>query len=225
MRNGKFREYMDRLTEEIRNEGSRHDFIGRFVVAWTLLSRIPLPRRLWPSEMPAGNRILPPRPSREDFGLLVAIEVSVVGSLIGSARTIWTGVFFYSVMGWSLHLDGWGTLGRVGSGRQEEELRSAMKDSRLGATGLSASYSHSDSGHLWRELSARQASGCADRSAACGRFACRTAAIGQVSMGERHGQGYGGHLQWIRPLVSFLAFFVFMPIAPVRWSFSPPPPL
>ena len=59
MRNGKFREYMDRLTEEIRNEGSRHDFIGRVVVAWTLLSRIPLPRRVWPAAMPAGNRILP----------------------------------------------------------------------------------------------------------------------------------------------------------------------
>ena len=44
MKNVKFREYMDRLTDEIRNEGSRLDFIGRFVVAWTLLSRIPLPK-------------------------------------------------------------------------------------------------------------------------------------------------------------------------------------
>lgn len=225
MRNGKFREYMDRLTEEIRNEGSRHDFIGRFVVAWTLLSRIPLPRRLWPSEMPAGNRILPLAPlSGGLLGLLVAIEVSVVGSLgLDQPGTIWTGVFFYSVMGWSLHLDGWGDLwDGVGSGRQEEELRSVMKDSRLGAygaVGLILAFG------LWTSLAGTVRP---DRlpaalivSAACGRFACCTAAYkGRYPWESGMGKGMVDTFNGYDLFVSFLAFFVFMPIAPVRWSFS-----
>ena len=225
MKNVKFREYMDRLTDEIRNEGSRLDFIGRFVVAWTLLSRIPLPKKLWPSEMPTGNRTLPLAPLAGGLlGLLVGIAVSVVRSLgLGAPGSIWIGVLFYSIIGWSLHLDGWGDLwDGVGSGRQGEELRSVMKDSRLGAygaVGLILAFG------LWTSLAG---SVRPDRlttalivSAASGRFACCTAAyMGRYPWESGMGKGWVDTFTGYDLFISLIAFFVFMPIAPVRWFLS-----
>ena len=218
MKNVKFREYMDRLTDEIRNEGSRLDFIGRFVVAWTLLSRIPLPKKLWPSEMPTGNRTLPLAPLAGGLlGLLVGIAVSVVRSLgLGAPGSIWIGVLFYSIIGWSLHLDGWGDLwDGVGSGRQGEELRSVMKDSRLGAygaVGLILAFG------LWTSLAG---SVRPDRlttalivSAASGRFACCTAAyMGRYPWESGMGKGWVDTFTSYDLFISALCLVVFLPVS------------
>ena len=42
----KLREYSERLDAELHDRGFKRDLAARFVVVWTLLSRIPLPKEL-----------------------------------------------------------------------------------------------------------------------------------------------------------------------------------
>ena len=225
MNDESFRKYIERFFDEVRNENMRLDLIGRFVVAWTLISRIPLPKKLWPSEIPAGNRTLSLAPLAGGLlGLLVGATVSAVEFLgVGDPASIWIGIFFYSIIGWSLHLDGWGDLwDGIGSGRQGEELRSVMKDSRLGAygaVGLILAFG------LWTSLAGAvrpdRLTAALTVSAASGRFACCAAAcMGKYPWNSGMGKGWVDSFTGYDLFVSFIFFLIFMPAAPVRWVFS-----
>ncbi|MEG1911015.1 MAG: adenosylcobinamide-GDP ribazoletransferase, partial [Cloacibacillus sp.] len=103
-----------------------------------MLSRIPLPKEFWPDEMPAGNRALALAPLAGGLlGLLTGLVVAVASFLgMNALASAWVGAAFYFLIGWALHLDGWGDLwDGIGSGRSGDALREVMKDSRLGSYG------------------------------------------------------------------------------------------
>ena len=54
----KFRECSERLEAELTSPSMRRDIAARFVVIWTLLTRIPLPQKWWPETMPPDMKQL-----------------------------------------------------------------------------------------------------------------------------------------------------------------------
>ena len=134
----KLREYSRKLDEELHDKGFKRDLAARFVVIWTLLSRIPLPKEWWPETVPEGNRALALAPLAGGLlGLLTGLVVSAASVLgLNALAGAWVGAAFYFLIGWALHLDGWGDLwDGIGSGRTGDGLREVMKDSRLGSFG------------------------------------------------------------------------------------------
>ncbi len=126
-----FQDHLSRFTEEIKSDKFGFDLRDRFVVAWTLFFPGYLcPKKWWPVEMPSGNRTLSLAPLAGGLlGLLTGLVIGISDLLgIGAPGSLWIGVFFYAAVGWSLHLDGWGTVDGVGSGKEGEEMRSVMKE-------------------------------------------------------------------------------------------------
>lgn len=134
----KFRECSERLEAELTSPSMRRDIAARFVVIWTLLTRIPLPQKWWPETMPPGNRVLTLAPAAGGLmGLLTGLVVTIAGFFgLAPLACAWAGAAFYFIIGWALHLDGWGDVwDGIGSGRSGDKLREVMKDSRLGSFG------------------------------------------------------------------------------------------
>lgn len=78
----KLREYSRKLDEELHDKGFKRDLAARFVVIWTLLSRIPLPKEWWPETVPEGNRALALAPLAGGLlGLLTGLVVSAASVL------------------------------------------------------------------------------------------------------------------------------------------------
>lgn len=91
MNNKELQSYLSRFTEEIKSDKYRFDLRDRFVVAWTLFSRIPLPKKWWPAEMPPGNRTLSIAPTAGGIlGLLTGIVIGLAGIL--GDRKAWISV-------------------------------------------------------------------------------------------------------------------------------------
>lgn len=225
MNNKELQSYLSRFTEEIKSKKYRFDLRDRFVVVWTLFSRIPLPKKWWPAKMPPGNRTLSIAPTAGGIlGLLTGLVIALAGILgIGKLGSVWIGVFFYAAAGWSLHLDGWGDLwDGIGSGREGRELRDVMKDSRIGAygvTGLILAFG------LWTSLlgsvdNSEMVAACSV-AAASGRFASCSAAYKGIYPWES-GMGKG----WVDTYTGYdlftagISLIIFMPFAPVRWMVS-----
>ncbi len=212
---------MDRLAEEIGDRRSRFRLFGGFVVVWTLVSRIPLPKRFWPEVMPEGNRALSLAPLAGGLmGLLAGFIVSSAVILgIKPLGAAWIGVFFYTLAGWSLHLDGWGDLwDGIGSGKRGDELRSVMKDSRLGAYGavgliLAVGLWASFVGTIRLE----ELPAACLISAAAGRLACCSAAYrGEYPWPSGMGKGWVDTFESYDLFTAILLFLLFVPLSPVR---------
>ncbi|NLX85461.1 MAG: adenosylcobinamide-GDP ribazoletransferase [Synergistaceae bacterium] len=225
MNNKEFQKYLNRLTEEIKDDKYWLDLMNRFVVAWTLFSRIPLPKKWWPAEMPSGNRTLSLAPVAGGMlGLLTGSVISFANILgIGSSGAIWLGAFFYTASGWALHLDGWGDLwDGIGSGKKGNELRSVMKDSRTGAygvTGLILAFG------LWTSIMGlvpkTELLVASSVAAASGRFAaCAAAYKGLYPWDKGMGRGWVDTFTGYDLFTSALSLLIFMPFAPIRWIFS-----
>lgn len=225
MNNKEFQKYLNKLTEEIKDDKYRLDLMNRFVVAWTLFFRIPLPKKWWPAEMPSGNRTLSLAPVAGGIlGLLTGSVISFANILgIGSSGAIWLGAFFYTASGWALHLDGWGDLwDGIGSGKKGNELRSVMKDSRTGAygvTGLILAFG------LWTSIMGlvpkTELLVASSVAAASGRFAaCAAAYKGLYPWDKGMGRGWVDTFTGYDLFTSALSLLIFMPFAPIRWIFS-----
>ncbi len=224
MDKGSLQDHINNLVDEIRDKRSRLDLRDRLVVAWTMFSRIPLPKKFWPEEMPKGNRTLSVAPFVGGLlGLFVGLAVLTADFFgIGAPGSIWIGVFFYTTIGWSLHLDGWGDLwDGIGSGRKGEELRSVMKDSRLGAygaVGLILAFG------LWTSLAGtvppEELISAFAVSAASGRFACCAAAyIGIYPWDSGMGKGWVDTFTPYDLFISLVSLLIFFPVAPIKWLF------
>lgn len=221
----KFKLYTEKLRDEVTDEGFRLDFLARFVVIWTLLTRIPLPKAFWPAKMPAGDRCLAVAPLAGGLlGLCSGGFIALV-RLAGFNNTVsaWLGAAFYALSGWVLHLDGWGDVwDGFGSGRRGEELRAVMKDSRLGsfgAIGLVLAFG------LWSSLTA-SIDGAAVIAAlvtagACGRFAaCAAAFSGKYPWEAGMAKGWVDGFTGYDLFTAGVCLLLFSPLAPFRWLCS-----
>lgn len=199
----------------------RRDIAARFVVIWTLLTRIPLPQKWWPETMPPGNRVLTLAPAAGGLmGLLTGLVVTVAGFFgLAPLACAWAGAAFYFVIGWALHLDGWGDVwDGIGSGRSGDKLREVMKDSRLGSFGgasLVIAFG------LWTALLSSVAPGerlCACvTAAAAARFAENAAAyFGRYPWESGMAKGWVDDYTLYDLFSALAALVIFLPFAPVR---------
>lgn len=221
----KMLEYLGELGKEISTEGFGADFFARFVVIWTLISRIPLPQKWWPTKIPHGNRVLSASPlAGAVLGLLNGVFVILLLRLgMKHNAASWLGVALYSLCGWTLHLDGWGDLwDGIGSGKCGDGLRSVMKDSRLGACGAIGLILAVG---LWSSLVAavsigRVLAACVV-AAGCGRLAsCSAACFGYYPWESGMAKG------WVDAFTGYDLFFacvstlLLLPFAPIELLFS-----
>lgn len=201
------------------------NFFARFVVVWTLVTRIPLPKSCWPDNIPDGDKCLSLIPLAGGIaGLLTGIVAALLNLAgIGHAASAWCAAAFYAAVGWGLHLDGWGDLwDGVGSGRRGEELRSVMKDSRLGAygaIGLIIAFG------LWTSLLSSCRPGSEPvvlmTAAASGRFSiCVAAFFGDYPWESGMGKGWVDTFTSGDLFTAALCSLVFAPFAPSAWLFS-----
>ncbi len=214
----KLREYSEKLDAELHDKGFKRDFAARFVVIWTLLSRIPLPKKWWPQAVPAGNRSLALAPLAGGLlGLFTGLAVSAASALgLEALASAWVGAAFYFLIGWAIHLDGWGDLwDGIGSGRTGDGLKEVMKDSRLGSFGgasLIIAFG------LWTSLLASVApemrlSACVTAAAAA-RFAEDTAAFfGEYPWEYGMGKGWVDTFTSYDLFISALCLIVFLPVS------------
>ncbi|MDO5114913.1 MAG: adenosylcobinamide-GDP ribazoletransferase [Synergistaceae bacterium] len=219
----RMRGYSERLDAEIRDKSFKSDLAARFIVIWTLLTRIPLPKAWWPEPAPAGNRALALAPLAGGLmGLLTGLVVSAAAAFdLNAVACAWIGAAFYFVIGWALHLDGWSDLwDGIGSGRSGEELRAVMKDSRLGSYGgasLIIAFG------LWTALLASTApeyrlSACVTAGAAS-RFAEDVAAyFGEYPWESGMGKGWVDGFTAYDLFISSLTLVVFLPVSIFHFS-------
>lgn len=158
------------------------------------------------------------------LGLLVGLFISLLHIIgLGALASSWLGVAFYAVSGWVLHLDGWGDLwDGIGSGRCGEELRTVMKDSRLGsfgAVGLIIAFG------LWTALvssiePARTLLAVAT-AGAVGRFAsCVAAFFGVYPWESGMAKGWVDGFTGYDLFTAGVSLIIFAPFSPICWIFS-----
>lgn len=225
MTNKKFEEYMSRFESEIRSGHFKFDLLARFVVIWTLLSRIPLPKRWWPKEEIPGAKALTVSPlAGALLGFLTGAVIAAANILgIDRLASIWAGAAFYAICGWSIHLDGWSDLwDGLGSGKTGEELRTVIKDSRTGAFGviglilafgLWTSLLLSTEPHM--ELAALITAGAVSRFAIC-----VAAHFGKYPWEKGLAKGWVGCFEGYDLFFAGLCALLVMPFAPFTWLIS-----
>lgn len=137
---GKIEEYVRRFGRETGQPGFFRELALRFVVLWTLMSRIPLPKRWWPKSavFPGSSDALTMAPLVGGIlGLITTLPAWLLAQVVPPAACAWIACGLYTIAGWSLHLDGWGDLwDGVGSGKKGDAMREVMKDSRSGSFGV-----------------------------------------------------------------------------------------
>ncbi len=220
-----FEAYMSKLESDIRNSRFSFNFLSRFVVIWTLLTRIPLPKRFWPEENIQGKDALALSPLVGGIiGMLTALIVLFFCFLrVGNLAASWIGVAFYVLSGWAIHLDGWSDLwDGFGSGKSKEELRSVMKDSCLGSYGVIGLILALA---LWTTLLASvpntQKIAALMVAASTGRFAMCVAALkGEYPWERGLAKGWVDGFEGYDIFLSFICSLFFMPIAPFSWIIS-----
>lgn len=221
----KIRLYLDNLHEEISAKNFPADCFARLVVIWTLISRIPLPKNWWPREIPQGNRTLSVAPAAgAAMGLLNGLFISLLLLLgMGKYPAAWLGVAFYSACGWTLHLDGWGDLcDGIGSGKSGEELRSVIKDSRLGACGAIGLILALG---LWTSLVStipvgKIAGACVVAAATARLASCSAALFGHYPWDNGMAKDAVGKFVGYDFFCACLCALFALPFAPVQWLFS-----
>ena len=154
------------------------------------------------------------------MGLLTGV-VAVAAGFLGFApfAGAWIAAAFYFLIGWAIHLDGWGDVwDGIGSGRAGDALREVMKDSRLGSFGgasLVLAFG------LWTSLLASVDS--ADKVAACvaagaaARFAETAAScFGQYPWESGMSKGWVDTFTLRDLFTALMSMIIFLPFAPLR---------
>ena len=201
------------------------DFVSSFVVIWTLITRIPLPKSMWPKIMPDGAKTLSLVPAVGGvLGFITGVFVMLADLLgIGQQASVWCGAAFYAMAGWSLHLDGWGDMwDGIGSCRRGEELRAVMKDSHIGAygvTGLILAFG------LWTGLllssGVHKAAVTLMITGSTARFGvCVAAYFGKYPWESGMAKGWVDRFSKANIFTAFICALPFMPFAPLEWILS-----
>jgi adenosylcobinamide-GDP ribazoletransferase len=132
-------EYAERFAGDSRSDGFAKELAYRFAAVWTLVTRIPLPVKLRPETlaMPSADAMMMMPLVGGLFGLSAALPAWLISAAVPPIASAWIACAIYTVLGWSLHLDGWGDMwDGLGSGKRGDALRAVMKDSRVGAFGV-----------------------------------------------------------------------------------------
>lgn len=223
--NGKFEaleEYAECLRQETKKPGILEDLGCRFVVIWSMMTRIPLPQSWFPQRvlLPTADAMVILPLVGGVLGFVATLPAFLLALLIPPLAGAWIACGIYTFAGWSLHIDGWGDLwDGIGSGKRGEAMRTIMKDSRTGAFGVigivlalatRASLLASIDVMLWVPV-------CI---AACGagRFASSVAAFfgkypWEAGMGRNFVKDFGGY----QLFCAFLAACILFPFAPLGW--------
>jgi adenosylcobinamide-GDP ribazoletransferase len=215
-------EYSKRLKDEAGRPGFAKKLGGDLVVLWMFMTRIPLPKRILPSGpvMPSPGAMAAMPIAGGAFAMAATLPAWLLAAFIPRTAAAWIACGLYTILGWSLHLDGWGDLwDGIGSGRKGEAMRAIMKDSRMGTFGaagvilaLSTRAALLSEISVWRWLCV-----CA-AAAGIGRFAATVSAyFGEYPWGNGLGRdtvlGFGGY----QLFCSFAASCIFLPLAPFGW--------
>ena len=114
--------------------------LKQLALLWCLLTRIPLPRMLHSKDILPFSKSLSLLPIA---GLLLGVLNVLISHVLlltfPPLPSAWIATFLYILLGWGLHLDGWGDLfDGIGSGKDHDEFLKIMKDSHSGAFGAMA---------------------------------------------------------------------------------------
>jgi adenosylcobinamide-GDP ribazoletransferase len=110
-----------------------------FILLWTLITRIPVPGFFLPEAftIPSADAMILMPLVGALFGFIATLPAWLAAMVISKSGAAWIACGLYTILGWSLHLDGWGDMwDGIGSGKRGDALRSVMKDSRVGAFGV-----------------------------------------------------------------------------------------
>lgn len=134
----KISEYFARLEAEAKVPGFPREILRSFVSVWLLATRIPLPASLVASRsLPAARDITVLPAAGAVFGFIVTLPAWLLAFAAPVTASAWIASGLYILLGWSLHLDGWGDLwDGLGSGRRGDAMLAVMKDSRVGSFGV-----------------------------------------------------------------------------------------
>ncbi|MDR1136862.1 MAG: adenosylcobinamide-GDP ribazoletransferase [Synergistaceae bacterium] len=214
--------YAERLTGETRTEGFAKELADRFAAVWVLITRIPLPETLRPRTftLPSADDMTMMPLAGGLFGFLAALPAWLISAALPSMASAWIACAIYTVLGWSLHLDGWGDLwDGLGSGARGDALRAVMKDSRVGAFGVAgiafaiairAALLGAASPDKWLPL-------CAV-AGGVGRFGSNvTALFGKYPWREGMARDVVRNFTGYQLFCSFLAACLLFPLAPYGW--------
>jgi adenosylcobinamide-GDP ribazoletransferase len=215
--------YAGRFADEAAAAGFAAGLRRQFISVWTLITGIPVPRKLCPQNfaLPTADAVTLMPVAGGLFGALATVvpALSVWAGLPDPAAA-WFACGLYTVLGWGLHLDGWGDLwDGFGSGRRGDELRRVMKDPGTGVFGVAgivlalaarASLLPEGGGAHWLTVCALGGS--------VGRFGGTVAAcVGKYpwekGMARDIVRGFGGY-QLFR---SFVFTCLMFPLAPFAW--------
>ena len=123
-----------RLLAEIKEPDFLRELGARSLLIWTLITRIPLPTQLHSTKLPGGKSMSVMPLMGALFGAVALLPALPLALFIPPLPCAWIACGIYTLLGWSLHLDGWGDLwDGFGSGRRGEEMRAVMKDSHSGS--------------------------------------------------------------------------------------------
>jgi len=115
------------------------EILTGFALVWSLITRIPAPAIFAPAKsgLPTADDVVFLPLAGGLFGLLSALPVWLISPVIPPQGAAWLAAAVYTMLGWSLHLDGWADVcDGIGSGRRGDALRVVMKDPRVGAFGV-----------------------------------------------------------------------------------------
>jgi adenosylcobinamide-GDP ribazoletransferase len=222
-RAGKILEYAERLKDEALQPGFFKKLSEHFTVLWIFMTRIPLPKKLLPSPptMPSPDAMAAMPLVGGVLAAAATMPAWLLTAAVPQAAAAWIACGVYTILGWSLHLDGWGDLwDGIGSGRRGEEMRAVMKDSRMGTFGAAGVIlALSTRAALLSSISVESWLYAATVAGAAGRYASVTSAyMGEypwsAGLGRDTVRGFKGY-QLFR---AFAASCVFFPLAPLGWA-------
>jgi adenosylcobinamide-GDP ribazoletransferase len=154
------------------------------------------------------------------FGLLTALPAWFISAAVPPTAAAWIACAIYTVLGWSLHLDGWGDLwDGVGSGASGDAMRAVMKDSRVGAFGVTGiAFAVAIRATLVGAINPGEWLSVCAVAGGVGRFGANvTALFGEYPWREGMARDAVRNFKGYQLFFSFLAACVLFPFAPLGW--------
>ena len=103
--------FAGRLKDEIKARDFTRKLWARFVILWTLLTRIPIPKKWYPAMLFSVPDVLVLSPLVGGLlGLVATFPAFLIGLAIHPTAAAWIACAIYTLVGWSLNLNGWGKM-------------------------------------------------------------------------------------------------------------------